>query len=249
MQHFLQLIARAESSDNLVQSLQSQLIDLQKKDTALKVRERNDDLIRSLQERHEKETYALQDEVNRLNTKVRKSDDDLHSLRDQLSGNQRHYDSMILEKSERIEELNAKLSESQKRLTKMIIANTAGNENGIGDPLKEICNLKSHLAEMTQQRNEQSKQTQDLNVSRIIFFIEKSISLTNNVLLQDEIAELQSQLSALQSKVVPNAMNIQKELSQLRTQIQIKDDNIYTLQTKEQELIRDCDRMQVRTNV
>ena len=149
-------------------------MDLQKKDTALKVRERNDDLIRSLQERHEKETYALQDEVNRLNTKVRKSDDEVHSLRDQLAGNQRHYDSMILEKSERIDELNRKLSDSQKRLTEMIIANS-GQElgNGIGDPLKEICDLKTNLAGMTQQRNEQRKHIQDLSVKRIekyIFF-------------------------------------------------------------------------------
>ena len=61
---------------------------------------------------------------------------------------------------------------------------------------------------------------------------------------QDEIAELQTQLSALQSKV-PNAMSSQKEVTALRAQIQIKENSIHNLQTKEQDLIRECDRMKV----
>jgi hypothetical protein len=72
---------------------------------------------------------------------------------------------MLVEKSERIDDLNRRLADTQKRLTELIVASSGQDlESRIGDPVREICDLKASLAGVTQQRNDQSKLIQDLSV-------------------------------------------------------------------------------------
>ncbi len=47
----LQLLARNEDSDHMVHQLQQQLVELQKRDTLSRARERNDEIVSSLKER------------------------------------------------------------------------------------------------------------------------------------------------------------------------------------------------------
>ena len=87
---------------------------------------------------------------------------------------EKQHESILFEKAERIEELSRKLAETQKRLTELIVASSNQDlETQLGDPVKEICNLKSQLASLAQQKNEQSKQIHDLVVSDMSLLVLK----------------------------------------------------------------------------
>ena len=171
--HLFQLIARAESSDHLAQTLQSQLLELQKRETALKAREHHDAIVSSLKNRHEGEVHSLQQEVDRQTALARRHEAEAEGLRNKISETTRLHESMLVEKSDRIEELNSRLAETQRRLTELIAANSViggGPESTIGDPVKEICNLKSNLAAVTVQRNDYKKAVHDLTVRHLGLF-------------------------------------------------------------------------------
>ena len=139
----------------------------------LKAREHHDATVRSLKERHESEMFALQQEIDRQAAVIKRLETENESIRGKMNETQRHHETMLIEKSERIEDLNQKLASTQKRLTELIVSNSADDvERRIGDPVKEICDLKATLVSVTQQRNEQKKQLQDLMVKKaLIFFV------------------------------------------------------------------------------
>lgn len=68
---FFQLVAQLESSELMVKTLQTQLTDLQKSETILKAKQHHDQVVRSLKERHETETYNMQQENDRLTLKMK----------------------------------------------------------------------------------------------------------------------------------------------------------------------------------
>lgn len=150
----------------MIQTLQQQLIDLQRKDTVLKAREHHDAIVSSLKERHENEVFNLEQEVDRLNAQLKRYENEMDALRGKMNETQRQHESMLIEKSERIEDLSHRLAETQKKLTQVIVANsTQDMESRIGDPLKEIVDLKTKLGSITQQRHEQDKHIHDLMVA------------------------------------------------------------------------------------
>ncbi len=57
---------RINSSDLMIQTLQSQLMDYQKSDTILKAKKQHEETVRSLKDRHDKEVFSIQQEVDRL---------------------------------------------------------------------------------------------------------------------------------------------------------------------------------------
>ena len=67
----LKVVSQLESSELMVTTLQSQLSDLQKSETILKAKQHHDQVVRSLKERHETETYNMQQENDRLNLKLK----------------------------------------------------------------------------------------------------------------------------------------------------------------------------------
>eukprot|EP00094_Tigriopus_californicus_P007440 TCALIF_07163-PA protein Name:"Similar to cep152 Centrosomal protein of 152 kDa (Xenopus laevis)" AED:0.03 eAED:0.03 QI:0/0.85/0.75/0.87/1/1/8/105/677 len=215
-----ELIAHSEASDHMIQTLQQQLIDLQRKDTVLKAREHHDAIVSSLKERHENEVFNLEQEVDRLNAQLKRYENEMDSLRGKMNETQRQHESMLIEKSERIEDLSHRLAETQKKLTQVIVANSTHDmESRIGDPLKEIVDLKTKLGSITQQRHEQDKHIHDL---------------------MDEISELQKQLQDSQGKAHSSAKD---QLYELRLELNAKDEMVVELKRRERDLIRQCEKM------
>ena len=209
-----ELIARCESSDHLVQSLQSQLIEFQSKDTVLKAREHHDALVSSLKERHESEMSSFQNEVDGLAAKVKRYEHELEQMRSKMNDSQRYHESLLMEKSDKIQELNRRLFESQKRLNELIVSNSTNQdlESRIGNPVQEICKLKTALTSITQQRNEQERVILDLN---------------------DQLAELQSKMNEASTKISAEAQNEIHELRQLNSKWKTESEE---LKNREREL-------------
>jgi hypothetical protein len=112
----------------VVQTLQSQLTDLQKRETALKAREHHDSIVRSLKERHEGELISLQQEVDRLTSVIKRVEAEADGLRNRMNETLRHHESMLVEKSDTIEELSNRL---------------AGRMDGTGNCISNKC--KCHV--------------------------------------------------------------------------------------------------------
>ena len=76
-----ELMDREEILDQQVQTLQGQLLQLQKGETALKAREHHDNIVRSLRERHEGELQLLQQELDRQTELTKRRESEADDLR------------------------------------------------------------------------------------------------------------------------------------------------------------------------
>ena len=148
-----------------------------------------------------------------------------------MSETRRHHESMLVEKSDRIDDLTTKLSDTQKRLTDLITANMGTSGQDLedrllakgSDPVAEICKLKSSLAATTVQRNEYKKIISDLT---------------------DELSEVKSRLAESELRVNSGAAS-QKELVQLRHESNKKDRKVDELQRRERDLLQKYDMIKI----
>lgn len=115
-----ELMSQLESSDLLVKTIQGQLSDLQKSETILKAKQHHEQVVRSLKERHETETYNLQQENERLNLKLKQMENEVESVRGKCFKIQRDHELLMIEKSETIKMLQERLEASQRQLAQHI---------------------------------------------------------------------------------------------------------------------------------
>jgi len=115
-----QAVAELESSNLMVKTLQSQVMDMQKNDTVLRARHQHEDAVRSLRERHELEVFRFNQEVESGKMKLKTKDNEIDALRGQLTKSERERDNLLVEKSEVIRGLQERLDATQKRLAQSI---------------------------------------------------------------------------------------------------------------------------------
>jgi len=113
-------VSQLESSDLMVKTLQSQLMELQKSDTVLRARHHHEEAVRSLRERHEMEVFRFNQEIESGKLKLKNKDNEIDALRNQLTKSERERDNLIVEKSEIVRGLQERLDASQKRLAQSI---------------------------------------------------------------------------------------------------------------------------------
>ncbi len=119
-----------------------------------------------MKSRHEAEIQALESELDRQRKAAARLETEVDSLRGRVSEAQRRHDAILVETSNEKDRLHSELAEKQRQLAQAVSANRAmvAAETGIADPVKEICELKSHLAAVTLERNELKKRANDLTV-------------------------------------------------------------------------------------
>jgi len=113
-------VAQLEDSNLMVQTLQSQVIDMQKNDAVLRARHQHEEAVRSLRERHELEVFRFNQEIDSGKMRVKSKDNEIDALRSQLTKSERERDNLLVEKSEVIRGLQERLDATQKRLAQSI---------------------------------------------------------------------------------------------------------------------------------
>ena len=190
----------------------------------MQAREHHEATVRSLKERHENEIAHLQREIDSLEVKGRGLEVELEDIKEKYSETQRLHESALVEKSERIDDLNSKLSEAQKKLSDLIMANGAhdyamrsgGQGQGQGqDPVGEILELKSTLEAITQQREQQRKVVHDLKDELAEVLAKLDNSQRKERLLRQDLDTLKRDNLDLENvdQIREENFNLQKALS------------------------------------
>ena len=120
-----------ESSNLMIQTLQSQVTDLQSSDTLIKAKHQHDQVVKSLRERHEVETFHLQQELERLQAKIQSKENEVDVLRSKVARSQRDHDVLLVEKSETIKNLQHRLDQTQKQLGEYLSDKSAQTDSNV----------------------------------------------------------------------------------------------------------------------
>lgn len=168
-----ELANQIESTNIHVQTLQSQLVDLQRSDTILRAKQQHEETVRSLRERHDSEVFNMQQEIDRLTAHNHRLDAEADTLRSKASKSQHDHDTLLIEKSETIKELQNRLEASQKRLAQHISETSSqgyANVKAMHDRYKmdqeryalDVCAFKEEQDRLKSQLVSKDKEVQDL---------------------------------------------------------------------------------------
>lgn len=232
-----------EATNLMIQSLQTQLMELQKSDTILRAKKQHEETVRSLRERHENEVYRLEQEIDKLTVTVKKQDGDIDTIRSKLTKSQFEKDRILMEKSETIKDLQEKLESSQQRV---LLSQDYNNVKVLHEKYKidqekfateliqfqeEIDGLKAQLKVKIDIISGKESELAKVNSSHDNIMVEKNALIKN---LQERLNESEKKCNQLMrdslNGISSSAINrLQEELERLKSELDKKDKELAAL--------------------
>ena len=177
-----ELETELESANLSLSTVHTQLIELQTKDTILKARQNYEENVSSLRERHEKELFQLQQEINKLRVESKSKDTEVELNRRKVATARSEYDALQIEKVDIIKQYQARLDDAQKRLQQQIAENAS----------------YTNVRAIDQRAREDKKDMQEKYAQELIKIRDKEEEF---ILQQKKHDEMKSKYASLKQKV------------------------------------------------
>jgi len=244
-------VANNESSDMMIQKLQSDLQAMQKSDTILRAKHQHEETLRSLKERHDNEVFQLQQEIDRLNANAKRDENEKEHLRIRSQKASKDYDILALEKSDTTRDLQERLDLSQKKLANYMAQTSSKgytNVKAMHDRYEidkekfaqdlctyqeEIQRLKKSLKTKTDDIQAKEKETIQFKSEFQLVLEEKTSTIST---LSERLHETETKITQLMRESLSGSTNaavkrLQDENEKLKFQIDAKNEEIVKLKS------------------
>ena len=244
------LNSELDSQNMLIQTLQMQIQELQRSDTILRQKTQHEETLRSLKERSEAQEFAMQQEIDRLNSDLRKCDLEKENCQSKLRKIQGEFEKINLEKSDIIKNLQDRLDLSQRKVEQIQIQNSSVSQGSeifkryqlekekfaadLIDKQEEIDSLKSQL-----KYTKESENNLETNLQKFKNEFQTQISHKDDLIsnLNSRLNESERKISELMRESLSGTTNaavrrLNEELEKLKQEGRKKDSEIVTLNSE-----------------
>ena len=247
------LNSELDSQNMLIQTLQMQIQELQRSDTILRQKTQHEETLRSLKERSEAQEFQMRQEIDRLNSDLRKCDLEKENCQSKLRKIQGEFEKINLEKSDIIKNLQDRLDLSQRKVEQIQIQNSSVSQGteiakryqldkekfavDLIDKQEEIDSLKSQLKYTKESETNLETKLQKLKIEFQTQISHKDDLITN---LNSRLNESERKISELMRESLSGTTNaavrrLNEELEKLKQEGRKKDSEIVTLKSEVNE--------------
>ena len=247
------LNSELDSQNMLIQTLQMQIQELQRSDTILRQKTQHEETLRSLKERSEAQEFQMRQEIDRLNSDLRKCDLEKENCQSKLRKIQGEFEKINLEKSDIIKNLQDRLDLSQRKVEQIQIQNSSVSQGteiakryqldkekfavDLIDKQEEIDSLKSQLKYTKESETNLETKLQKLKIEFQTQISHKDDLITN---LNSRLNESERKISELMRESLSGTTNaavrrLNEELEKLKQEGRKKDSEIVTLNSEVNE--------------